>query len=77
MYASPIAYSPTLVPAQWRWLYSLNPIVGVVDGFRWCLLGNTPPAAGPMLLSFTIVLLLLIGGLINFRRTERTFADVI
>jgi lipopolysaccharide transport system permease protein len=77
MYASPIAYSTTLVPEHWRWAYNLNPIVGVVEGFRWSLLGNAPPAAGPMLLSFAIVLLLLVGGLINFRRTERTFADVI
>jgi lipopolysaccharide transport system permease protein len=77
MYISPIAYSTTLVPEHLRWLYSLNPIVGIVEGFRWSLLGNTPPAAGPMLLSFGIVLVLLVGGLINFRRTERTFADVI
>jgi len=77
MYASPIAYSSTLVPEHWRWIYSLNPIVGVVEGFRWALLGNAPPAIGPMLLSLAIVLLLLVGGLIYFRRTERTFADVI
>ncbi len=77
MYISPIAYSTTLVPEHLRWLYSLNPIVGVVEGFRWSLLGNTPPDPGPMLLSFGIVLVLLVSGLINFRRTERTFADVI
>ena len=77
MYASPIAYSTTLVPEHWRWIYSLNPIVGVVEGFRWALLGKAPPVLGPMLLSLGIVLLLLISGLIYFRRTERTFADVI
>jgi lipopolysaccharide transport system permease protein len=77
MYASPIAYSTTLVPEQWRWIYSLNPIVGVVEGFRWALLGKTPPAMGPMLLSLAIVIVLLAGGLIYFRRTERTFADII
>lgn len=77
MYASPVAYSTTLVPEHWRWAYSLNPIVGVVEGFRWSLLGNAPPALGPMLFSLTIVFFLLISGLIYFRRTERTFADVI
>jgi lipopolysaccharide transport system permease protein len=77
MYASPIAYSTTLVPEPWRWIYSLNPIVGVVEGFRWALLGKAPPAMGPMVLSLAIVLLLLVGGLIYFRRTERTFADII
>jgi lipopolysaccharide transport system permease protein len=77
MFASPIAYSTTLVPEQWRWIYSLNPIVGVVEGFRWALLGKTPPAMGPMLLSLAIVIVLLAGGLIYFRRTERTFADII
>ncbi len=77
MYASPIAYSTTLVPEHWRWIYSLNPIVGVVEGFRWALLGKAPPVLGPMLLSLGIVLLLLVSGLVYFRRTERTFADVI
>jgi len=77
MYASPIAYSTTLVPEHWRWFYSLNPIVGVVEGFRWALLGKAPPAIGPMLLSLVIVFLLLVGGLVYFRRTERSFADVI
>ncbi len=77
MYASPIAYSTTLVPEHWRWVYSLNPIVGVVEGFRWALLGKPPPAMGPMLLSIAIVVLVLVGGLVYFRRTERTFADVI
>jgi lipopolysaccharide transport system permease protein len=77
MYASPIAYSTALVPKQWLWLYSLNPMVGVVEGFRWALLGKAPPDAGPMLLSLLIVLLMFAGGLAFFRRTEHTFADVI
>jgi lipopolysaccharide transport system permease protein len=77
MYASPIAYSTTLVPEKWRWIYSLNPIVGVAEGFRWAVLGKAPPALGPMLLSLAIVLVLLASGLMYFRRTERTFADII
>lgn len=77
MYASPIAYSVGLVPDRWLWLFSLNPLVGVVEGFRWALLGKTPPATGPMLLSLLIVLVMFVGGLAFFRRTERTFADVI
>jgi lipopolysaccharide transport system permease protein len=77
MYASPIAYSTTIVPEQWRWIYSLNPMVGVVEGFRWALLGKAPPDMGPMLLSLSIVLLLFVSGIAFFRRTERTFADVV
>lgn len=77
MYVSPVAYSVTLVTEQWRWVYSLNPIVGVVEGFRWALLGKEPPQFGPMLLSLGIVLLFLVGGVVHFRRTERTFADII
>jgi lipopolysaccharide transport system permease protein len=77
MYVSPIAYSMNLVPERWRWIYSLNPLVGVVEGFRWALLGKAPPDAGPMLVSMLMVVLLLVGGLAYFRRTERNFADVI
>ena len=77
MYASPIAYSTSLVPEQWRWIYSLNPIVGVVEGFRWALLDKAPPQIAPMLVSLSIVLLLLVGGMAYFRRTERDFADII
>ncbi|GHC05690.1 ABC transporter permease [Thermomonas carbonis] len=77
MYASPIAYSTTIIPAKWIWLYSLNPITGVVEGFRWALLGKAPPAAGPLALSCAVVVLMLVSGLWYFRRTERTFADTI
>jgi lipopolysaccharide transport system permease protein len=77
MYASPIAYSASLVPERWRWIYSLNPIVGVIEGFRWALLGKAAPDPGPMALSFLIVLLMLVSGLAYFRRTEREFADII
>lgn len=77
MYVSPIVYSTSIVPERWIWLYSLNPIVGVVEGFRWAMLGKAPPALGPLALSCTVVVLLLISGVWFFRRTERTFADVI
>jgi lipopolysaccharide transport system permease protein len=77
MYATPIAYSSTLIPEPWRWLYSLNPMVGVVESFRWALLG-TESGVGPMIWGSTgVVLVLLIGGLIYFRRLEDGFADVI
>lgn len=77
MYATPIAYSSTLIPEKWRLLYSLNPLVGVVEGFRWVLLGKTP-FAGPMIfVSAAVVVVMLIGGLVYFRRMEAEFADVV
>lgn len=77
MYISPIAYSSTIVPDRWIWLYSLNPITGVVEGFRWALLGKAPPPAGPLALSCAVVVVMLFSGLWYFRRTERSFADMI
>jgi lipopolysaccharide transport system permease protein len=75
MYASPVAYSSTLIPAQWRALYGLNPMAGVVEGFRWALLG-TGSAPGPLLLvSAAAALILFVSGLMYFQRMERTFAD--
>ncbi len=75
-FLTPIAYSSRYVPEPLRPLYGLNPMAGVVDGFRWALLGGPPP--GPLLLvSIITVAALLLGGLIYFRRMERTFADVI
>lgn len=72
---TPIAYSPSLISAKWQLLYAINPMVGVVQGFRWALLGGAT-APGPMLaVSTTISLLVLITGLFYFRRMERTFAD--
>jgi lipopolysaccharide transport system permease protein len=77
MFATPVAYSATLVPAAWRPLYGLNPMVGVVEGFRWALL-NRSTAPGPeLLVSLAAVVALLVSGLYYFRRVERTFADVI
>jgi lipopolysaccharide transport system permease protein len=77
MYASPVAYSVGLIPTGlWRIVYGLNPLAGVIQGFRWALLGGNPPDE-LMALSVTIVILLLMSGLYYFRRMERTFADVV
>jgi len=77
MFATPIAYPSSLVPGKWRLLYGLNPMAGVVEGFRWALLG-TPPLSLPLLLaSVAMVLAFCWGGLLYFRRMESTFADVI
>ena len=76
MFLTPIAYPSSIVPEQWRWLYGLNPMTGVVDGFRWALFGTTPPGL-MMLVSFVMMVVMLIGGLFYFRRMERTFADVV
>lgn len=77
MYASPVAYPLSIVPERWRGLYSLNPMVAVIEGFRWALLGGTPPSPGLVAPAFVLVVLLLGGGLLFFKRMERTFADVI
>jgi len=77
MFASPVVYSVDLIPAKWRLLYSLNPMVGVIEGFRWALLGKAQPDWSAMGLSAVVVGVLLVGGAVYFRRMERTFADVI
>jgi len=78
LYISPVGYSSSLVPEKWRLLYSLNPMVGVIDGFRWAILGNEMQTYWPgFVLSIFLVLLILISGVIFFRKTEKTFADVI
>lgn len=77
MYVSPIAYSTTIVPETWRWLYALNPIVGVVEGFRWALFGRELPALEPILISYSVVALLFVTGLRYFRRVEQTMVDVV
>ncbi len=74
---SPVVYSTTLIPERWRLVYALNPLSGVLNGFRWAIL-HTPTGPGPdMILSAGIALLLLVSGLFYFRRMERTFADTI
>jgi lipopolysaccharide transport system permease protein len=77
MYATPIAYSATIVPERFRWLYSLNPMTGVVEGFRWALLGTESLTIQPILISILAVLALLLGGVMYFKRMEDNFADVV
>jgi len=75
LFATPVAYSSTLVPEGWRTLYGLNPMAGVVEGFRWALLGKAAPAGPLLMVSVAVVVLVLIGGLHYFARMEDTFAD--
>ena len=77
MFATPVAYPVSLVPEKWRLLYSLNPMAGVIEGFRWALLGNESPDFGVIAVSTFMVFALMVPGLVYFRYTERTFADVI
>lgn len=78
LYISPVGFSSSVVPPQWQLLYSLNPMVGVIDGFRWAILPSSPPIYLPGLaISILVVTSLLATGLWYFRSTERTFADVI
>ena len=77
MFASPVAYSASLVPEKWRWLYALNPMAGVIEGFRWALLGKSAPDFMLMLVSFVAVCAVVITGLFYFRKMEKTFADLV
>ncbi|MEE7502895.1 ABC transporter permease [Methylobacterium sp. C33D] len=77
MYASPIVYASSIVPASVRWVYALNPMVGLIEAFRFAILGGTPPDAFAVAVSVTAAFALLISGLIFFQRMERSFADVI
>jgi lipopolysaccharide transport system permease protein len=78
LYVSPVGFSSNIVPEQWRFIYSLNPMVGVIDGFRWAILGGESNLYLPgFTLSLGLVVLLLISGVWYFRKVERTFADVI
>ena len=77
LFASPVGYSTTIVPGIWRTLYGINPMVGIVEGFRWAMVGTTTTPGPIVAVSAAVTLLLLLGGLLYFRRTERTFADVI
>ena len=77
MFASPVVYPVSLIPDSWRLVYSLNPMVGVIEGFRWGLLGKENPDFSVILISVAVLILLFIGGLAFFKRMERNFADVI
>ncbi len=77
MFASPVAYPASLVPERWRWLYGLNPMAGVIEGFRWALTGQGQPPNVMLAASTAVVLLLLFGGVIFFQRAEGTLADVV
>ena len=77
MFASPIVYPVSLVPEQWRWLYGLNPMAGVIEGFRWALLGRSAPDPVVMAESVVVLFVVLIAGLVYFKQVERQFADVI
>ena len=70
-------YPVSVVPIKYRYLYSLNPMAGVIEGFRWALLGKQSPEFSVMAISVAVVLVLIAGGLIFFRNMERTFADVV
>ena len=78
LYVSPVGFSSAIMPEQWRLLYSLNPMVGIIDGFRWALLAGESPLYWPsLLISIILTLFLLISGTMYFRKTERSFADLI
>ena len=78
LYVSPVGFSSSVVPQKWRLLYSMNPVVGIIDGFRWSLLrGQTSLDWPALLVSVVVILTLGNSGIWYFRKTERTFADVI
>jgi lipopolysaccharide transport system permease protein len=76
-FVSPVAYPTSLVPGPWQLLYAVNPMVGVIEGFRWALLGKTPGPGWELMISVAVIAVLLTGGLYYFRRMERTFADLV
>ena len=76
LYISPVGFSSSVIPEKWRLLYSLNPMTGVIDGFRWCILGGEVPLYIPgFVLSWSVILVLLFLGLRQFRNSEKSFAD--
>jgi len=77
MFASPVVYSSSLVPPKWRLLYGLNPMAGVIEGFRWSLTANGNPPEGVLFGSAAIVVTLVLGGIVFFRKMETTVADVV
>jgi lipopolysaccharide transport system permease protein len=77
LFASPVAYPSSLVPQRWRWLYGLNPMVGVIEGFRWSLTGHGQAPGKMMLLSAAVVVVILVSGVIYFQKIEGTIADFV
>ena len=77
LFVTPVAYPSSLVPARWHIIYGLNPMAGVIDGFRWALLGDARPLGLVFASSLVTMIVVLVGGLYYFRRMERTFADVL
>ena len=77
LFATPVAYSSSIVPEKWRALYGINPMAGVVEGFRWALLGKSQPPGAMLFVSALVVTALLVGGLYYFRRMEQEFADIV
>jgi lipopolysaccharide transport system permease protein len=78
LYVSPVGFTSNVIPEEWRLLYSLNPVVGVIDGFRWCLLGNdTSLNLSSFFISLAVSMIFLWFGVSTFRRTEKTFADLV
>lgn len=77
MFASPVAYPSSLVPVKWRWLYGLNPMAGVIEGFRWSLAGSGEAPGRMLLFSALAVAVILLGGLAYFQKMETTVADVV
>jgi lipopolysaccharide transport system permease protein len=78
LYLSPVGFASSVVPPKWRLLFSINPMVGVIDGFRWALFGSSNPLnVASLVLSIVVSLAMLVGGVCYFRTTEREFADII
>jgi lipopolysaccharide transport system permease protein len=77
LFMTPVAYSSSIIPEAWRPLYGLNPMAGVIEGFRWALLSTGQIPSGPIFVSAAVVIALLIGGLFYFQRMESQFADIV
>jgi lipopolysaccharide transport system permease protein len=77
LFLTPVAYPASMIPEEWRGLYGLNPMAGVVEGFRWALLRSDPPSSAMLIVSAVVAVVLFTGGLYYFRRMEQTFADVV
>jgi lipopolysaccharide transport system permease protein len=76
-YVSPVIYGSTFIPSRYQWLIAINPMTGPIDGFRWAVLGRGVPHYGLFATSFVVGLALTASGVWYFRRTERSFADLI